>query len=107
MVVKGLWKELTPVCGRCKKPLITPETGQSLVYFCPNKYDGCRNQISTEEYFKIVEKLNDVVGEAELNPERSVNLTGYKFKIRSIDCTIDKQEEGHITFSILNKKRLG
>ena len=106
ITVRGLWNELTPVCMRCGKELITPQPGKALVYYCPNKYDGCHNQITTEEYYKIVEKLCEIVGNNEIDSTKKVNLTGYKFSVRSLDCVIEEEKEGHITFSVLNKKRL-
>ena len=106
MIVRNLWREIVPVCGKCGEPFQTPDSGQNLVYFCPNKYKGtCNNSFTADEYFKVMEKLSSDFAAAEMEEKSQTNFTGHSFKVRHLDCTVTKHEGDKLVLSIINKKK--
>ena len=118
-MIKGLWSIIKVYCCDFErhKEAVELEVVQSgfngYFYACPKYHDWsrengerqCTNRISPVEYEKMINKISDMMEEAELNNE-IIDLTGYKWKQKGIHFEIKKFDKNEIIVYMLNPKQL-
>ena len=115
-MVKNLWNKIRIVCGNHENnfPEMTLKTGhRSMFYSCPKYYPenrnsneyACVNNVSTEDFEKILEKLSEEINE-QMIFGTTPNLLNLKFKIKNIEITVIEHTDKSITIKILNKHAL-
>lgn len=110
-MIKNLWACTKIYCDNHEEPrLMRFKTGpRSVFYACPEhdkKYKGekaCPNRISTEDLESILHILSEKIEEEEKNGG-SINLTGWNFHYKSIDCRVLKHEPSDIRIAVISKR---
>lgn len=80
------------------------KTTHSIIYGC-NK-EECKNEISVDDFDKLISKLTKDIENAEFNNEIP-DLTGNKYTIRGVIYKVAKYKTDYIVVDVLNKKVKG
>lgn len=108
-MIKNLWAVTKIYCGNHEEPIemILKQGPKSLFYACPDyekRYQGekgCPNRVSTE----IVEKILEHIAAKIQSVGSGINLTGYKFTVSNVSCTVLKHHPyGALSLMLINKK---
>lgn len=117
-MIKNLWKHIDVVCGNHGEDTSVKmgwKTGhRSMFYSCPKYYPdaresgerACCNNVSVEDFEKIVDSLSDELSAMMKMGNPTPNLTNYSFKLKSIVIKVLSHTDDSIVISILNKKAL-
>lgn len=108
-MIKNIWAVTKVYCDNHSNPLLMQfKTGpHSLFYACPehdNKYKGkiaCPNRISIDDLEALLEVLSQKI-ETEEADGGTINLTGWKFRHKYINCRVIRYEPNDIHLAITN-----
>lgn len=120
-MVKNLWGKVEVWCMNHQKPvkMYVYEGSNSPFYACP-KYmladeehpgghsrnePGCANRASFEAVRKFVERLGELIEEAQANNE-IVDFGGLKMHWRTIDAEILEYADDRIMIGVLNRAEI-
>lgn len=112
-MIKNLWKQTAFLCANHQKPiLMEPYQGpRSTFYRCPEyvkKYigqKGCPNRLSPEHAEGILQKLSEYLEESS-RERKELNITGYTFHYKYIECKVIHHSQDRFLISIKNRQAM-
>lgn len=108
-MIQNLWSITKICCGCHEQPIaMRLKNGpKSIFYACPEydkKYQGkkgCPNRVSTEIVEQILNIIAEQIEKAEQNGEE-MNLTGYRFTHKMVECVVLNYSPFSIKLSLKN-----
>ncbi len=117
-MIKNFWKQIEVVCGNHgedKTVKMSWKQGhRSMFYSCPKYYPdarvegerACRNNVSVEDFEKIVDILSNEISTMMREGNPKPNLTNYAFNLKMIDVHILSHQDDSIVLMVKNRRAL-